>query len=199
MSQVEELNPVIEHYREHHHAVASMVAAGMTPAMIRRKTGISTHRLTLYMADPTFNELVVQKAKIIEEKFEENIDTYLDLGVSNMILAETMVSEHLHQAIDREELLPIGTLDRISQGRADRFGYSKHTVLHHNHDFASALDRAIARSGKAEPKQIEAQAAPAVLNQPALPAPPERVGAPPLSPARSLSSVLSPIKRRRVA
>ena len=191
---------MIERYREHHHAIAAMVAAGMTPAMIRRKTGLSSYRLCLYMADPTFNELVAQKAKIVVEKFEENIDTYLDLGVSNMILAETMVSEHLHQAIDREELLPIGTLDRISQGRADRFGYSKHTVLHHNHDFASALDRAIARSGKAEPKQIEARAEPAALNQPQpLLTSPERANAPPHPPARSFSAVLNPIKRRRVA
>ena len=190
---------VWERFREDHHAVARMIAIGMTDNMIRQRTGRSLRRLALLKADPSFNELIAIYSQRVEEKWDASVDTYLDLGMANMIRAESQIAEHLDKSEDTGELLPVGVLDRISQGRADRFGYSKHTVLHHNHDFASALDRAIARSGKAEPKQIEAQATSEALNQPALPAPPERVGAPPQSPARSLSSVLSPIKRRRVA
>ena len=201
MSQVEEVRElnVWQRFREEHHAVARMIAAGLSDSMIRQRTGRSIRRLTLLRADPSFQELIAVYSQRVEEKWDENLDTFLDLGMGNMIRAEAQIAEHLDKCEDTGELLPVGVLDRISQGRADRFGYSKHTVLHHNHDFASALDRAIARSGKAEPKQIEAQATSEALNQPALPAPPERVGAPPQSPARSLSSVLSPIKRRRVA
>lgn len=192
-SQVEEIKPLIERFREHHHAIASMVAAGLTPAMIRRQTGISLHRLTLYMADPTFNELIAQKAKVVAERFDENIDAYLDLGMGNMIRSEALIAERLNE----DEPIPLLTLDRISQGRADRFGYSKHSTMRVEHDFATMLDKAIARSGKGELKQIEAQAEPAVLNQPALPPPPERVKAPrPQPPARSFASVL---KKRRIA
>lgn len=193
-SQVEELKPLIERFREHHHAIASMVAAGLTPAMIRRQTGISLHRLTLYMADPTFNELIAQKAKVVAEKFDENIDQYLDLGMGNMIRSEALIAERLNE----DEPIPLLTLDRISQGRADRFGYSKHSTMRVEHDFATMLDKAIARSGKGELKQIEAQAEPAVLNQPALPPPPERAKAPhrPQPPARSFASVL---KKRKIA
>ena len=193
-SQVEELKPLIERFREHHHAIASMVAAGLTPAMIRRQTGISIHRLSLYMADPTFNELIAQKAKVVAEKFDENIDQYLDLGMGNMIRSEALIAERLNE----DEPIPLLTLDRISQGRADRFGYSKHSTMRVEHDFATMLDKAIARSGKGELKQIEAQAEPAVLNQPALPPPPERAKAPhrPQPPARSFASVL---KKRKIA
>ena len=193
-SQVEEIKPLIERFREHHHAIASMVAAGLTPAMIRRQTGISLHRLTLYMADPTFNELIAQKAKVVAEKFDENIDQYLDLGMGNMIRSEALIAERLNE----DEPIPLLTLDRISQGRADRFGYSKHSTMRVEHDFATMLDKAIARSGKGELKQIEAQAEPAVLNQPALPPPPERAKAPhrPQPPARSFASVL---KKRKIA
>lgn len=200
MPQVEEIRElnVWERFREDHHAVARMIAIGMTDNMIRQRTGRSLRRLALLKADPSFNELIAIYSKRIEEKWDENLDAYLDLGMANMVRAESQIAEHLDKCEDTGELLPVGVLDRISQGRADRFGYSKHTVLHHNHDFASALDRAIARSGKAPP-QLEMQATPAASTQPALLASPERVGAPPQSPARSLSSVLSPIKRRRVA
>src|SRR5208282_4607503 len=87
---------------------------------------------------------------------------YLDLGMSNMIASERMIAERL-DAAEEKDAVPISlpVLDKISQGRADRFGYSKHTVHHHEHDFATALDRAIARSGKAEViKQIEGRAEP---------------------------------------
>ena len=193
-SQVEELKPLIERFREHHHAIASMVAAGLTPAMIRRQTGISLHRLTLYMADPTFNELIAQKAKVVAERFDQNVDAYLDLGMGNMIRSEALIAERLNE----DEPIPLLTLDRISQGRADRFGYSKHSTMRVEHDFATMLDKAIARSGKGELKQIEAQAEPAVLNQPALPPPPERAKAPhrPQPPARSFVAVL---KKRKIA
>lgn len=193
-SQIEELKPLIERYREHHHAIASMMAAGMTDSMIRQRTGVSFYRLTSYRSDPTFNELIAQKAEKIAEKFDQNIDAYLDLGMGNMIRSEALIAERLNE----DEPIPLLTLDRISQGRADRFGYSKHSTMRVEHDFATMLDKAIARSGKGELKQIEAQAEPAVLNQPALPPPPERAKAPhrPQPPARSFASAL---KKRKIA
>ena len=196
-SQVEELKPLIERYREHHHAIASMMAAGMTDAMIRRQTGVSFYRLSSYRSDPTFNELIAQKAEKIAEKFDQNIDAYLDLGMGNMIRSEALIAERLNE----DEPIPLLTLDRISQGRADRFGYSKHSTMRVEHDFASMLDKAIARSGKApEIKQIEAQAeAPMTPSQQSLlPPPPERAKAPhrPQPPARSFASVL---KKRKIA
>jgi hypothetical protein len=164
--------PLVERYRESHHAVANMIAAGMTDSMIRRKTGISYRRLTLLKQSPSFQELIALKAQRVQELFDQNLDTYLDLGIGNMIRAEAMISDHLDASDESGELLPVGVLDRISQGRADRFGYSKHAVLHHDHSFADQLERAVQRSGLT----IEAQAEPPQ----ALPAPVEaHVDSPP--------------------
>jgi hypothetical protein len=190
---------IIERFREQHHAVARMFAAGFSDSMIRQKTGISLRRLTLLWNDPSFQELIAVYSQRVEDKWNENIDVYLDLGMSNMLRAEAQIAEHIEKAEEADELLPLGMLNKISQDRADRFGYSKHTIHHHEHDFATALDKAIARSGK----QIEGRAA--EVKPLALPHPREvqEVSSPPPSPApsgpRSFSAVLNPIKRRKVA
>ena len=193
MQESNELS-VIERFRESHHAVARMFASGMTPSMIRQRTGYSFRRLTLLSADPTFQQLIAHYARQVDEAWNANLDTYLDLGMGNMIRAESQIAEHLDRSEDTGELLPLGALDRISQGRADRFGYSKHNVIEHKHDFATMLDRAIARSGKAEAvKLIEGQAI-EVSTPPPLPAPQELVATPTRTlrsqPARSFEGVL---------
>lgn len=200
----EELS-IIERFREQHHAVAKMFASGMTPWMIRQRTGISMRRLTLLWNDPSFQELVKVYGKRVEEKWNANLDTYLDLGMSNMILAESQIAERLDDSMNAgAEPIPLAMLDKISQGRADRFGYSKHSVMEHKHDFASLLDGAIARSGKAkEVKLIEGQAnqgAPRELT--ASPSEGESKSEPLSRPAarpRSFAQVLNPIKKRKVA
>ncbi len=181
-----------------------MFASGMTPSAIRQRTGISMRRLALLWNDPSFQELIKVYGQRVEEKWNANLDTYLDLGMSNMILAESQIAERLDESMNvGAEPIPLAMLDKISQGRADRFGYSKHSVMEHKHDFASLLDGAIARSGKAkEVKLIEGQANP---RPPSHEQPVLQVTAPssePLSrPARSRSfaQVLNPIKKRKVA
>ena len=201
---------IVERFRESHHAVARMFASGMTPSMIRQRTGYSQRRLTLLWGDPSFQELIAHYAQRVQEVWEEKLDTFLDLGMSNMIRAESQIAEHLDKSEDTGELLPVSTLDRISQGRADRFGYSKHTIHHHEHDFATALDKAIARSGKGEAmKVIEGRAEPTPPGAASLPAPQQveaattRESAPSAGAPRppSLAQALrpEPVLRRRVA
>ena len=129
--------------------------------MIRRNTGISIRRLTLLLGDPSFEALIASYAERVAEKWDENVDKYLDLGLGNMILAEAQIAERLNDALDGEPV-PLLTLDRISQGRADRFGYSKHAVIHHNHSFDEQLERAIARG---KPKEIEDKGPPLIEGQ----------------------------------
>ena len=206
--QVEELPvlSVIERFRESHHAVAKMFASGMPPDQIRQRTGYSIRRLTLLFGDPSFQELIAVYAQRVDERWNANLDTFLDLGMGNMIRAEAQIAEHLDKSEDTGELLPLGALDRISQGRADRFGYSKHAIVEHKHDFAAMLDKAIARSGKGEAmKQIEGRAT-EVSPMPTLPAPLEVQPEPSyvrsksgIAGPRSFASVLEPVKRRKVA
>lgn len=193
----EELS-IIERFRESHHAVARMLAAGMSPNMVRQRTGRSIRSLTLLMQDPSFRELVAVYSERIEEKWDEHVDQYLDLGMGNMIRAESLIRDKL----EADDEVPITVLDRISQGRADRFGYSKNSTLRVEHDFSSALDRAIARSDKAKLVNGQASELPPV---PALERPKEPSQRTPPSGAQpSLSQVLDNqndgvFKRRRVA
>lgn len=152
---------IIERFRAQHHAVARMFASGMTPSMIRQRTGLSNRRLALLYEDPSFQELIAVYAQRVEEKWDASLDTYLDLGMSNMILSESMIAERLEEAQNvGAEPIPLAMLDKISQGRADRFGYGRNATVEHKHDFSSMLDRAIERSGKAkEVKQIESSVA----------------------------------------
>lgn len=150
---------MLQRYRDSHHQIAEMFALGMTPSMIRRQTGISMHRLSLYAGDPAFNELIAQKQSRLAEKTEAAADAYLDAAIANMLRAERQIMDHLDEAEEKGELLPVNILDKISQGRADRFGYSKHSTMKVEHDFATALDRAIARSGKGETIEGRVEAA----------------------------------------
>lgn len=198
--EVERLD-LIQRFREPHHAVAKMFAMDMTPGMIRQRTGYSNHRLTILWNDPSFQELIANYRKRIDEEWSSNVDMYLDLGMANMIRAESQIAEHLDKSEDTGELMSPGILNKISQDRADRFGYSKHAVIEHKHDFASLLDRAIARSGKAnEVKQIEGSVVEVSIPPPA---PRERVETRPAVEAprssRTFAEILRPVKRRKVA
>ena len=146
----EELS-VVERFRESHHAVAMMFAAGMHHSMIRQRTGYSTRRLTLLWNDPSFQELIAVYGRRVREKYDENIDHYLDLGMSNMIRAEAQIAEALDKSEEPgADPISLVVLDRIAQGRADRFGYSKHATVRVEHDFARRMDDAITRSSQAK-------------------------------------------------
>jgi hypothetical protein len=193
----------LDQYRERHHAVARLVAIGATHDHIRRQTGISFKRISILLNDPSFKELVTLYRDDVEKIWNRNVDQYLDLGMGNMIQAEAMIADQLEEADEAGEKLPLLTLNRLSQDRADRFGYPKTSQVEHKHDFAALLDRAIERSGKArEVKVIEAIAVEATVDSaPALAlgsgvvTTPQRVS-PPTRP--SFAAILT-TKRRRVA
>jgi hypothetical protein len=209
MGQLTKAGVALDQYRERHHAVARLVAIGATPDHIRRQTGISHRRMTILMADPSFKELVTLYRDDVDKAWNRNVDQYLDLGMGNMIRAEAMIQDKLDDADEKGEELPLLTLNRLSQDRADRFGYPKTSQVEHKHDFAALLDRAIERSGKArEVKVIEAIAVEvsegAYSSRANVPSPaseaetvtaPQRLVSPPRP---SIASILT-TKRRRVA
>ena len=197
----------IDQYRESHHTVARLVAIGATHEHIRRQTGVTFRRISLFVGDPSFTELVAHYRERIDESWNKNVDQFLDLGMGNMIRAEAMIQDKLDDADEKGESVPLLTLNRLSQDRADRFGYPKTSQVEHKHDFAALLDRAIERSGKArEVKVIEAIAVevsgdPIRRPGPSLPSGSEVAVAPqrPSPPARPSIAAILTTKRRRVA
>ncbi len=209
MGALTKAGTALDQYRERHHAVARLVAIGATHDHIRRQTGISFRRMSILMSDPSFKELVTLYRDDVEKIWNRNVDQYLDLGMGNMIRAEAMIQDKLDDADEKGEELPLLTLNRLSQDRADRFGYPKTSQVEHKHDFAALLDRAIERSGKAKEVKVIEHLAVEVSEgvsssrtlTPSLPSGPGEVTAPNSQPPRarpSFASILT-TKRRRVA
>ncbi len=177
---------IISQFRESHHAIARMFAMGLTASMIRRQTGISIRRLTLLWGSPAFQDLIAFYARKAVEIHEERIEEYGDLATANMVRAERMIADKFDAAEDVGEFLPMRELIAVASDRADRFGYSKHQSVTVKHDFATALERAVTRSGKVEAmKQIEGHVVPSVSGPPNS-MPPTRAQATDVSPKPGL-------------
>lgn len=135
----------LKRLKDSHHRVARCFAAGMRQTQVCQQTGYSQSRLSILMADKSFQDLVEVYRKSAETEYLE----YQDLATANMIKAERMVGDALENA--EETPLTLGEvrplLDIISD-RADRFGYPKKTAnLNLNVDFAGRLEKARQRSG----------------------------------------------------
>jgi hypothetical protein len=163
------IDPIIERFRFAHHNVAMMFAAGLTIQEVQKRTGFTPRRLSLLLDDPTFCELIEHYRK----PHVENLNNAIGEASEMMAFAH---SASLRQICDRLEdadeegsdPIPLPHLIKIHGEMADRTGFSKHstkTVL--NIDFATALDRAIERSGKAQ--ELRVIESPLELPRPSIP------------------------------
>lgn len=135
--------------RDSHHMIARLAATGLRPNKIAEQTGYSYQRVRDLLDSPAMQELVAKYRLRVDESFIENTDEFFSAATSNMLIAERMIADTLAEADASGELPSLRTLDAISQGRADRFGYPKKThQTNVNIDFAAQLEKAIARSGK---------------------------------------------------
>lgn len=140
----------ISKLRASHHNVARLLATGQfTNRHIARITGYTPSRISLFLKDPSFKELVSRYREQVEEAFQKSEEEFTNLLYENMVRAERMISDRLDQADENEELLPIKELLAVSRDAGDRLGYGKkQTNLNVNVDFAAKLEAAIVRSGK---------------------------------------------------
>lgn len=141
--------PIVEKFRDPHHHVARLIAAGLRLDEVAERSGYSYARIATLSADPTFQQLIAEKRKDVDRAFIESQDDYYRLASSNMLKAERQLSERLDKADEDNELLPVRDLISISRDAADRFGYGKKTTnVNLNVDFAARLEAAAARSTK---------------------------------------------------
>ena len=135
--------------RDSHHMVARLVAMGVRSKAITQQTGYSDLRIYQLKASPAFQQLVSRYKAMVDGEFIESADAYFDLAFGNMLAAERHIADHIAEADEMGELIPIKTALSISRDAADRFGYGKRqTNLNVNVDFAAKLEDAIRRSGK---------------------------------------------------
>jgi hypothetical protein len=108
--------PVVKRFRDSHHRIARMFAAGLRLNEVHARSGYSYVRIQSLHTDPAFQELIASYREKVVESYVETIDEYHETLVSNMLKVERMVADKLDEAIDNGETLPVR--DLISIGRA---------------------------------------------------------------------------------
>jgi hypothetical protein len=134
--------------RASHHNIARLIAWGLDHKRVAAMTGYSPQRVGQLAEAPAMKELIASYKEKVEDKQEEAIDAYMLLKAQNMIAAERHISDHFEELDEAGELMPVKVALAVSADAADRLGYSKRSQVTHNHEFASALEKAIARSRK---------------------------------------------------
>lgn len=146
---------LVEKFRESHHMVAKLFAAGLSNLEVAAKTGYSTQYIAMLHNDPAFQELLAKYRDLDTQLFLEGRDEFYSLATKNMIQAERQLSDKMDELDTEGEFLPTRELISVVADRADRFGYGKReTKFNVNVDFADALQRAIKRSGKTIEGQV---------------------------------------------
>lgn len=140
---------IVAKFRESHHVVAKLFAAGLKGQDVAARTGYAPNWIAQLHNDPSFQELLAKYRDLDTQLFLEGRDEFYSLATKNMIQAERQLSDKMDEADEESETLPTRELISIVADRADRFGYGKReTKFNVNVDFADALQRAIKRSGK---------------------------------------------------
>lgn len=141
---------MVAKFRESHHIIAKLFAAGLKGNEIAARTGYAPNWLAQLHNDPAFQELLSKYRDLDTQLFLEGRDEFYSIATKNMLQAERQISDKMDEADSEGEILPTRELISIVADRADRFGYGKReTKFNVNVDFADALQRAIKRSGKA--------------------------------------------------
>lgn len=143
------LQGATKRFKDPHLRVARLFAAGLRLEEVAERAGYSYQRVHTLSTDPAFQNLIAGYRSKVDAAFAANADDFYEQATSNMRKAEAQLAEKLEAAEESGELLPTRDLIAISGDRMDRFGYGKRqTNLNVNADFASLLEKAIARSGK---------------------------------------------------
>lgn len=138
---------IVKRLRDPHHRLARLVAAGLSNIEICERTGRSIGSLSLHKSDPAFQELVAKYREKVDAAYERQMDEYAYVAIQNQLAGEYMIAEHIEEAQETGELLPMRTLLALTADRADRFGYGKRQMnVNVNADFAAVLERAVERT-----------------------------------------------------
>ena len=141
--------PRVQQFRETHHRVARLVAAGLRNSEISRLTGFSANRLAQFRADPAFEQLVSEYKDKVDEAYVRSQDEFYDSATEAKLRAIQMVHDHFDRAEADGELIPLGRLAPLVADLADRTGHGKHaTVTNEIKDFAKMMKEMAQRSGR---------------------------------------------------
>jgi hypothetical protein len=136
--------------RDSHHRIAHLCAMGLRNFEIADITGYSVPRISTLRASPAFANLVEQYRKEVVVTRQDEIDSHFTNIVRLRNLAVGELIDRFEDDEDRAKLSN-GHLIAIAADGSDRTGYPKRKEnINMNADFASRLDRAVARANQAK-------------------------------------------------
>lgn len=153
LKELLEKRPVVQlqSIRDNHHRIARAVASGLPNTTIATLCGISVNRVSILKQDPAFNDLVAHYRGMLTAEWTEQIDTVTEFLGSVRTKSLAMLEDKLCAAEENGEFLPTRELVSMAELGLDRTGYGKQSkTFNVNADFASLLEAARQRSGRAQ-------------------------------------------------
>ena len=133
--------------RDSHHAVARLMASGLTNVAIAEALGHSLQSMTRYRRDPAMQELVAHYRSLITDNWLEDQDQITRMSVSAITKGLRTIHDHFDEAEATGDLVPLPRALNVVSDLMDRFGYGKKSAtLNMNVNYAAELEAAIARS-----------------------------------------------------
>jgi hypothetical protein len=137
--------------RDSHHRIAHLFAMGFRNFEIEEITGYSTTRLSTLRASPAMANLIEEYRKevVIPERQIQGDQKFAQINRLHLLAAGEMIDRF--EDDEAREKISNGHLVSIISDTADRIGYPKRREnVNMNQDFASRLDRAVARANQAK-------------------------------------------------
>ena len=135
----------VKAFKDSHHLVARLFAAGLRPGEVAERAGYSGTRISVLLGDPSFQNLIAEYRREETIAFALTRDDYYERATRARNIALRLVEDKLAD-VDPDDVT-IRELMGIHDSLADRTGYGKRsTVTNVNIDFAARLDMAVKRS-----------------------------------------------------
>lgn len=143
----------IKRLSDRHHALARNIAGGMAPGEAAIVCGYDNSRVSILLADPTFNELL--------EFYRKDVNnTYLGMHERLFGVAMDALGELASRLEETPDTLSVGQLIEVAKMGADRSGHgpqSQTTNLNVNVDMAGRLEAARKRVAERRAQVIEGE------------------------------------------
>lgn len=151
LEEAREQQPAFKTFRDSYHAVARLVALGLSNLEVARETGYGVQRIVQLRSDPTFQNVVEFYRTSENESFRKARDEHYEVICETTRVAARAQLDKLHRVLDKPDGLDeisFRDLNQIVQAGNDRTGYGKKTTQVIQHDLADRLAFALASTGK---------------------------------------------------
>lgn len=151
LDQARAAQPAFKTFRDSYHAVARLVAIGLSNLEVAAATGYGVQRIVQLRSDPTFQSVAEHYRTSENESFRKSRDEHYEVLCETARVAARAQLDKLHKVLDSEDGLDnisFRDLDRIVSSSNDRTGYGKKITKVIEHDLADRLASALAATGK---------------------------------------------------